>query len=100
MANPPQSEPVTSVLFLPTESSTLIPTREIQNSLFELLSKEAAARGVNYVTSNMATIRNATPNSAQASAAPASLIKEMTETELMKMENSLRDIYQQVYFSY
>lgn len=103
MANPLKSEPVTSaghVIFLPSESSTLIPTRKIQNSLYKLLSVETAARGVNYVADNMATIQNATSNSAQASAAAASPTKEMTEAELVKMENSLRDIYQQVYFSY
>lgn len=103
MANPLKSEPVTSaisILFLPTESSTLIPTREIQSSLFKLLSDEAAARGVNYVVDNMATIQNATSNSTQVSAAPASSTNELTEAELVKMENSLRDMYQQVYFSH
>lgn len=97
MANPPNQ--VTSagpVFFLPTEKSTLIPTREIQNSLYKLLSDEAAARGVNYVAANMATIQNAASNSAHGTAAPASSTNELTEAELVKMENSLRNMYQQV----
>ena len=100
---PLKCKPVTSpvhALFHPRESSTLIPTREIQTSLFTLLSDEAAARGVNYVVDNMATIPNDMSNSAQALGAPASPTKEMTEAELVKMEDSLRDMYQQVYFSY
>ena len=48
----------------------------------------------------MATIPNDMSNSAQALGAPASPTKEMTEAELVKMEDSLRDMYQQVYFSY
>lgn len=103
MANPLKCETVTSpghAFSLPRESNTLMPTREIQTSLFKLLSDEAAARGVNYVVDNMATIQNAMSNSAQALVAPASPTKEMTEAELVKMENSLRDMYQQVYFSY
>lgn len=106
MTSLPKSEPVSGTSAEPVhsglqaENSTLIPAIAIQDRLYKLHSGETAAREADYVPANMATIQNAASNSTQASAAPNSSANEMTEAELVEMENLLRDMYQQVYLSY